>query len=70
MTSNKVVCHQSYRLGTYQKQMTGPDQLPVQRFTLQALSGEERWWEFDTLEQVMNFLLDQLLEDGEDLSRL
>jgi hypothetical protein len=51
----------SYILHYRQEQDAPAGELPGQRFILQAVSGEQPQQVFSSFEQVMNFLLDELL---------
>jgi len=66
MQRKKVKSYRSYLLRCWQEQAAAPGQLPVWRFAVQEVSGEQRQWAFSTFEQVMDFLRDELL--GPELS--
>ncbi len=61
MHRDETTFHQSYVLNYRQDPAVKPGQPPRHRFVLQELSGEQLQEQFDTFEQVMNFLLDGLL---------
>ena len=64
MRREKRGFYQAYMLEYWREQAGSPGQGPSHHFVLQEVSESRRRYQFETLEQVMNFLLDTLLEDA------
>lgn len=60
--SKDNVVYQTYQLDYNLEAAADSDQPPVQRFILRDASGESPQRTFDSLDQVMDFVLDTLLK--------
>ncbi|MCL4299101.1 MAG: hypothetical protein KJ077_25420 [Anaerolineae bacterium] len=61
MDGKKAKPYRSYLLRCWQEQAATSGQPSVWRFVVQEVSGEQRQWAFGSFEQVVGFLLDELL---------
>lgn len=66
MQEEKVKTYQSYLLHCWSEQSATPGDSPIRHFIVEEVLGHQRW-EFNTFEQVMNFLLDELLGQPEEV---
>ena len=63
MCAKKNIRHQMFELHISTQETTKAKPPGDEKFILQDLSGDGREQFFDTFEQVMDFLLDELLEE-------
>jgi len=61
MHDKQVKTFRSYLLHCWPEPSGTPGESPTWCFTVEDVSGEQQRLEFRTFEQVMNFLLDELL---------
>jgi hypothetical protein len=67
MSNQRIKSYRSYLLHFGSEPSPGPDQPPTRIFIIEDISGQAQRREFCTLEQVMNFLLDELLGQSEEV---
>ena len=67
MQEIKVKTYQSYLLHCWSEQSVNPNNSPSRYFVVEEVFGKQQRREFCTFEQVMNFLLDELLGQSKEM---
>lgn len=70
MSTTPQKTFRSYLLHCWPEPSALSDGLSSWHFTVEEVSGEQQQREFYTFEQVMNFLLDQLLDQPKEVQQL